>query len=137
MSVKTRNGIELFRDYFQRQESVTLSSAEQAIMTHLIWVMNEHFSEEVQITLRQLAARCNVDVRTIKAKLPQLCSKNYLMYAEINGEVCSVAYKNVEKNKAVSNFSAPNKLINKYNIIKGDFQNEVSGNAERISLADL
>ena len=99
---KGKTGIEMFREYFQLQQSAPLSAVEQSIMTHIIWLMNENLSEEVQITLRQLSARSNVDVRTLKAKLPQLCNKNYLKYAEIEGEVCKVAYKNVSKSGTIS-----------------------------------
>ena len=142
---KGKTGIEMFREYFQLQQSAPLSAVEQSIMTHIIWLMNENLSEEVQITLRQLSARSNVDVRTLKAKLPQLCNKNYLKYAEIEGEVCKVAYKNVSKSGTIPSFQPPNKLINKDNIIKGEFNNvgksepsiSVGGNGKCLSLADL
>lgn len=143
---KGKSGIEMFREYFQRQQSTPLSPAEQCVMTHIIWLMNENFSEEVQITLRQLSARCNVDIRTLKAKLPQLCDKNYLTCAEISGDVCTLVYKNARKNEMYTSNSTPNKLINKGNIINPDFKGgnvnegfnvQLGGTSQRISLRDI
>lgn len=96
--------------YFNQQLFSPLSCPAQATMTHLMHIMNRNYSLSAQITYKQLAARVNADVRTIKAKLQELCNKNYIECADLNGEVCIVLAKvlqNSAQNVDVTPFSAP------------------------------
>ena len=90
---------EMLEWYFNQQRFSPLSTPAQAVMTHLLHIMNKNYNTSAQITYKQLAARVNADVRTVKAKIQELCNKNYIDYTEINGEVC-VAQAKVMQNSA-------------------------------------